>query len=172
MAVIPEERGAFGNNFGRQARIRTGGAVISFVRLQLWSSQKPLDVSRSAADMFPGSRMESEFLNKFYIMDVILNWESLPAVTGDNKKGKTDYGKSTKVDYDVVCPFVSYEPKHLGPEMDYLYRAAILFLPRCGAFYCHRERCRGDVGMPGTDGSRHELAPPSEGRVCSGAHKL
>ena len=47
MAVIPEERGAFGNNFGRQARIRTGGAVISFVRLQSRSSQKPLDVSRS-----------------------------------------------------------------------------------------------------------------------------
>jgi hypothetical protein len=61
-----------------------------------------------------------------------------------------DYGKSTKVDYDVVCPFVSYKPEHLGPKMDYLYRAATLFLPQCGVFYCHRERRRGDVGMPGT----------------------
>jgi hypothetical protein len=32
-------------------------------------------------------------------------------------------------------------------EMDYLYRAAILFLPQCGAVYCHRERRKGDVGV-------------------------
>jgi hypothetical protein len=51
--------------------------------------------------------------------------------------------------------------------MDYLHRAAILFLPQCGAFYCHRER-RRKCGCAGhSDGSRHELAPPSEGRVLS-----
>ena len=100
--------------------------------------------------MFPGSRTESEFLNEFFIMDVILNPASSSAVTGDDKKGKTDYGKSIEVEYDVVSPFVSCKPEHLGPEMDYLDRAAILFRPHCGVFYCHRERCRGDVGMPGT----------------------
>jgi hypothetical protein len=36
------------------------------------------------------------------------------------------------------------------PGKDYCYRAAILFLPQCGKFYCHRERRRGDVGVPGT----------------------
>jgi hypothetical protein len=33
-------------------------------------------------------------------------------VTGGNKKGKTDYGNSTEVDYDVFFPFVSYKPEH------------------------------------------------------------
>ena len=129
----------FGNDFGRRAKIRTGGAVNSFVRLRSRSSQKSLDVSRSNCVLqltcSPGLEPSlSEFLNTFYIMDAILNRASSPAVTGDDKKGKTDYGKSTKVDYDVVCPFVSYKPEHLGPEMDYLYRAAILFLPQCGDY--------------------------------------
>ena len=83
-------------------------------------------------------------------MDLILNRASSLAVTGDNKKGMMDYGKSTKVDYDLVCAFVLYEPEYLGPEMDYLPGTAILFLPQCGVFYSHREHCMGDVGMPGT----------------------
>lgn len=101
--------------------------------------------------MFPKSQMESEFQNEFYILDVILNWAPLPAMTGDNKKVGKDSGKSTKVDYDTVRPVKSYEPGHQGPkEMDYLYWAAILFLPQCGVFYCHRECCRWDVGVMGT----------------------
>jgi hypothetical protein len=47
MALFLRRGVRFGNDFGRQARIRTGGAVISFVRLQSRTSQKPLDVSRS-----------------------------------------------------------------------------------------------------------------------------
>ena len=129
---------------------------------------KPFQL-RSAADMFPGSRTESESLNEFFILDVVLNRAPPPAVTGDNKKGEKDYGKPAEIDYDEVRPVVCYEPEHLGLEMDYLYRAAILFLPQCGAFYCLSSgTSQGGCGCAGhSDGSRHELAPPSEGRVFS-----
>jgi hypothetical protein len=151
MAVIP---GAFRKRFRKASEDQDGRCCDFLCQTPIAVIAKAFGCEpfqlRSAADMFPGSRPESEFLNECYIMDVILNRAPLPAVTGDDKKGKTDYGKSTEVDYDVVCPFVSYKHKHFGPEMDYLYRAAILFLPQCGVFYCHRECCRGDIGMPGT----------------------
>ena len=83
-------------------------------------------------------------------MDVIQNQIPSPAVMGEDKKGDKDYSQTTEVDYDEVHPVISYKPEHLGAEMDYLYRAAILFLPQCEIFYCHRERHKGDLGMPGT----------------------
>jgi hypothetical protein len=101
-----------------------------------------------AGDMFPKSRIESEFLNEFYVMDVILNRAPSPARMGDPPDN--DNGKRHDVDPDVVCPFRSYKPEDVLPGKDYCYRAAILFLPQCGKFYCHRERRRGDVGVPGT----------------------
>jgi hypothetical protein len=154
MAVVPEERGAFRQRF-REASSDEDGRCCKFLR------QTPIAVIakafgcepfqlRSVADMFPGSRTESEFLNEFFILDVVLNRAPPPAVTGDNKKGEKDYGKPAKIDYDEVRPVVCYEPEHLGLEIDYLYRAAILFLSQCGAFYCPRERRRGDVGVLGT----------------------
>jgi hypothetical protein len=42
------------------------------------------------ADMFPRSRTESEFLNEFFILDVVLNRAPPPAVTGDSKNGERD----------------------------------------------------------------------------------
>jgi hypothetical protein len=163
MAVIPEERDAFRKQF-RKASEDQGGRCCDFLfQTPITAITKAFGCEpfqlRSAADMFPGSRTESaKFLNKLYIMDVILKRATLPAVTGDNMKGKTDYGKSIKVDCDVICPFILYKPEHHGPEMDYLYRAAILLLPQCGAFFCYRgEQCRGDVDMPGTL-TAHELS--------------
>jgi hypothetical protein len=73
-------------------------------------------------------------------MDVVLNRAP--------KAAATDSLQAT--DYDVVRPVISYREEDLGSDMDYIYRAAILFLPQCGKFYCHRERSKGDVGVPGT----------------------
>jgi hypothetical protein len=155
MAVIPEERGAFRKRFqvatkhndGRhagflcQTPISVVGKAFGCEPLQL----------RSAADMLPESRIESEFLNEFYVMDVILNRAYLPEGTGEcRKRGRKNHGGSSDVDCDVVRPVVSYEPEDLGAEKDYLCRAAILFLPQCGVFYCQRERRRGDTSVPGT----------------------
>jgi hypothetical protein len=80
-----------------------------------------------AANIFPETRIKSEFLNIFYIMD---------ATEDDNTKGDKDIGKSLDIDYDIVRPVVLYTAEDLGPEKDYLYRAAILFLPKYGVFYC------------------------------------
>jgi hypothetical protein len=125
MVVIPEERGAFWKRFQKACEDQDRRCCDFLCQTPIAVIAKALGCEpfqlRSTADMFPGSQMESEFLNKFYIMDVILNLASSPAVTVDNTKEKTDYGKSTEVDYDIVCPFVLYKPKHLGPKMDYLY---------------------------------------------------
>ncbi|KAI2497612.1 hypothetical protein MHU86_16861 [Fragilaria crotonensis] len=82
-------------------------------------------------------------------MDVILNRApSSAAVTG--VQAPSDHRKQPVVDCDVVRPLRLYQPDDALPEKDYCYRAAILFLPQCGVFYCHRERRRGDAGVPGS----------------------
>jgi hypothetical protein len=83
-------------------------------------------------------------------MDVILNRAPSPALMGDYKEGMRGDSTSTDVDFDVVRPFMAYKPGDSDPEKDYLYKAVILFLPQCGVLYCHRERRRGDAGVPGT----------------------
>jgi len=155
MAVIPEERAAFRQRFRAGSKDEDGRCCETFCQTPISVIAKAFECEpfqlRSAADMFPESRIQSEFLNEFYIMDVVLNRAPAPAATdNENTKGDKDNGKSLDIDYDIVRPVVSYEAEDLGPEKDYLYRAAILFLPQCGAFYCHRERRGRDVGVPGT----------------------
>ena len=80
-------------------------------------------------------------------MDVVLNRAPTPAGFGDPPDDNDR--KQPQVDPDVVQLFQSDQPDDILPEKDYCYRAAVLFLPQCGMFYCHRERRRGDVGVPG-----------------------
>ncbi|KAI2495676.1 hypothetical protein MHU86_18860 [Fragilaria crotonensis] len=107
---------------------------------------------RSAADMFPESGLQSEFLNEFYVMDVVLNRAPSPAAVsnGCGKAGECGGVQSSDVNFDEVRHVLSRKPEDAGPAMDYFYRAAILFLPQCGVFYCHRDRHIGDAGVPGS----------------------
>jgi hypothetical protein len=73
-------------------------------------------------------------------MDVVLNRAPKAAATDSLKE----------TDYDVVRPAILCKEEDLGAEIDYFYRATTLFLPQCGNVYCHRERRKGDVGVPGT----------------------
>jgi hypothetical protein len=102
--------------------------------------------------MFPESGLQLEFLNKFDVMDMILNLAPSPAVLACDGKGvKSDGGRSSNESCcDVCCPVLLCNPEDIDPEMDYFYMAAILFLPQCGAFYCQRDRHIGDAGVPGT----------------------
>ena len=154
MAIAPEERGAFRRRFRDASRDDDGSAREFLCKTPIGVVAKAFECEpvqlRSAADMLPEPRIQSGFLNEFYVMDVILNRDPSPAVTGDFKKRKKGDGTSTDVDFIVVCPFMAYEPGDSDPEKDYLYRAVILILPQCGVFYCHRERRRGDAGVPGT----------------------
>jgi hypothetical protein len=154
MAVIPEERRAFRRRFRQASRkdvegndmeqkpCATGVSDMCAVPIS-WIAKafecEPFQL-RCAGDMFPESRIESEFLNEFYVMDVVLNRAPKAAATDSLQE----------TDYDVVRPVISYREEDLGSDMDYFYRAAILFLPQCGKFYCHRERRKGEVGVPGT----------------------
>ena len=66
------------------ARMRTARAAI-FCRTRISVLLKvfecePLQL-RLAANMFPESGFQSEFLNEFYVMDVILSWAPLPATS-------------------------------------------------------------------------------------------
>ena len=92
------------------------------------------------SDMFPGSGVESEFLNEFYVMDVILN-RSLSPADKDNKG---------VFNPDVVVLSRAYEPDDLDDANDYKYRTMAVFLSQCGIFYCARERRHEDVGLART----------------------
>ncbi len=41
-------------------------------------------------------------------------------------------------------------PQDNDDKNDYKFRAMLLFLPQCGVFYCARERCHEEVGLPNT----------------------
>jgi hypothetical protein len=87
MAVVPEERRAFRQRFEGD-RKDENGACCNFLCQTLISvlskafECEPLQL-RSAADMFPESGLQSEFLNEFYVMDVILNRAPSPAASTD-----------------------------------------------------------------------------------------
>jgi hypothetical protein len=103
------------------------------------------------SNLFPESGLQSEFLNEFYVMDVVLNRAPSPAVlTCDGKGVKSGGGRSSGDNCNVACPVLLCNPEDVGPEMDHFYRAAILFLPQCGVFYCDRDRHIVDAGVPGT----------------------
>jgi hypothetical protein len=140
MAVVPEERCAFRQRF-EGARKDDNGACCNFLcqtlicLLSMAFECEPLQL-RSAADMFPESGLQSEFLNEFYVMDVILNRAPSPAAsTGVGGVA----GGGGGADCDVVRHVLSCDPDDDDPRMDYKYRAAILFLPQCGVFDCHQD---------------------------------
>ena len=149
-AVVPEERRAFRQRF-EGARGYVDGACCDFLCRTPISvvgrafECEPLQL-RLAADMFPESGLQSEFLNEFYIMDVILNRAPSPAAS----TGVGVVVGGGGADCNVVCHVLSCDPEDDDPGMDYKYRAAILFLPQCGVFYCHWERHVGDAGVLGT----------------------
>ncbi len=127
MAVVPEERHVFRQRF-EGARNDENGACCNFL------CQTPITVLskafecerlqlRSAADMFLESGLQSEFLNEFNVMDVILNRAPLPAASTD--VGGVAGGGG--VDCDVVRHALLCDPDDDGPRMDYKYRVAILY---------------------------------------------
>ena len=113
MAVIPEERRAFRRRFRQASRkdvegndmeqkpCATGVSDMCAVPIS-WIANafecEPFQL-RCAGDMFPESRIESEFLNEFYVMDVVLNRAPKAAATDSLQE----------TDYDVVRPVISYK---------------------------------------------------------------
>jgi hypothetical protein len=90
MGVVPEERRAFRRAFRRRFRLakKTSAGECGLVG-EFLGGQTPIRVVatafgwelfhlRSTADMFPESGMQSNFLNEFYVMDVIVNRRSAP----------------------------------------------------------------------------------------------
>ena len=92
MAVVPEERRAFRRRFRRANKEGEEGETTEPISSNLchipisWVAKafqcEPFQL-QCAGDMFPESRIESEFLNEFYIMDAILNQAPSPARMGD-----------------------------------------------------------------------------------------
>ena len=90
LAIAPEERVAFRRRFRDASRDDDGSAREFLCKTPIGVVAKAFECEpvqlRSAADMFPEHRIQSRFLNEFYVMDVILNRAPSPAVTGDYKK--------------------------------------------------------------------------------------
>ena len=161
MAVVPEERKEF------RRRFRTAMRDEVFVKREerpcgrdkSLCGRTPMTVVGrafecmpvqlcSADGIFPESGSRSGFLNDFYIMDVILN-RGPPRVggVGVHVEGRKS---AAAVPCDDVCPVSSCRADDLDDERDAFFRAAILFLPQCGVFYCSRDRHLGDAGLAGT----------------------
>jgi hypothetical protein len=91
-AVIPKRRDDFVRRF--EAAMEEGRKEddIAICGMPIWWSTKefrcPAAIRQwQASDMFPNSGITSEFLNEFYIMDVVLNQAlSLPAAVDKEKK--------------------------------------------------------------------------------------
>ena len=102
MAIVPEERSAFRQRFVNAIRGGSGECrkFLCFTPVSVIAKAfkcKPFQL-RSAANMFPESGLQSEFLNEFYIMDVILNWTPSPAVsTGDGKGGRLEVAAGVRI---------------------------------------------------------------------------
>ena len=99
--------------------------------------------------MFRESGTVSEFLDEFYLMDVILN--RCPYRDGD-EVGDNDCAPPPSLEEgeaeDRVRLVRSYKPEDEADKNDYKFRAMVLFLPQCGVFYCARERREECVGVP------------------------
>ena len=175
MAVTPEDRGMFRKRFqavatddDRQNGGAVGGAIICNTPIR-WVAHAygcdalPLQL-REAGDMFPTSGTESSFLNKFYIMDVVLNRSPLSTDSNEDKNDDTKRRTGSGDDCagenaDVVISGRAFEPDDrivmvrsyvsddIDDKNDFKYRTMLLFLPQCGVFYCARERRGEEVGV-------------------------
>jgi hypothetical protein len=138
MAVVPEERRAFRRRFRRASKEGEEGETTEPTSSNLchipisWVAKafqcEPFQL-QCAGDMFPKSRIESEFLNEFYIMDAILNQAPSPARMGDPPDN--DDGNVMMLTR-MWC--VRSEPEDVLPGKDYCYRAAILFCLSVASF--------------------------------------
>jgi hypothetical protein len=146
-AVVPEERDEFEKQFREVATARNeehhpdatciGNTPLSWIS---WAYQceHPFQL-RHLGNMFPNTRMKSEYLDEFYIIDVILN--RCPSPGGD--RIDNDSAPHTPEDgetEDRVVLVQSYQPEDEADKNDFKFRAMILFLPQSGVFYCARER--------------------------------
>jgi hypothetical protein len=86
--------------------------------------------------MFPESGMQSNFLNEFYVMDVILNRRVAPSTAASGGG-------------DAVCRAQLYVPDNEALDADNQFRVVILFLPQCGVFYYSCDFHAGDAGLQG-----------------------
>ena len=156
-AVVPEERDEFEKRFREVATARNGehhpdatcigNTPLSWIS---WAYQcgHPFQL-RHLGDMFPNTGMESEYLDEFYIIDVILNRCPSPGGNGINDDSAPPTPEDGETE-DRVVLVQSYKPEDEADKNDFKFRAIILFLPQSGVFYCARERRDECVGVAKT----------------------
>jgi hypothetical protein len=90
--IIPERRDNFVRRFEaamkegwKEDNIAKCGTPIRWLAKAYWCSGVPIRLQQ-ASDMFPNSGITSEFLNEFYIMDVVLNRALSPPAAVDKEK--------------------------------------------------------------------------------------
>ena len=124
MAVVLEERSAFRKRFwnARSQDVDRAECCEFLCQTPITVIAKAFGCKpfrlRSAADMSPESRLQSEFRNAFYVMDVVLsNRAPSPAVVnGDHIEGvKSGGGQSC----DAVRLVLLCNPEDIGPGMDF-----------------------------------------------------
>lgn len=157
-AVVPEERSEFERRFQDVATTgeeeRPDDACIGKTPLN-WISRAyqcdyPFQLTHMN-EMFRESGTVSEYLDEFYLMDVILN--RCPYGQDGNEVGDNDGAPPPSLNRegeaeDCVRLVRSYKPEDKADKNDHKFRAMILFLPQCGVFYCARERRDECVGVP------------------------
>ncbi|KAI2494824.1 hypothetical protein MHU86_19719 [Fragilaria crotonensis] len=149
MAVVPEARSAFRQRF----RTASGVGCNEFLcQTRSASLPKLSDVkavpTAFGADMFPS-------LTPVGVPQRVLRDGRGPqpgsfAGRGVKRLWKAGSAAVSSLLTSILMKFVTSCPANqkMLPLPDYFYRAAILFLPQCGVFYCHRDRHIGDAGVP------------------------
>ena len=90
MAVVPEERRAYRQRFEGARKDENSGCCNFLCQTPFIVHLKALECEprrlRLATDMFPELGLQSEFINEFYVMDVILN--RAPSLAASTRVGE------------------------------------------------------------------------------------
>ena len=103
----------------------------------------------SISDMFPehnaGAETSIHFVQKIYLMDVILNRSMSPSSCPPPSAHE-----AVLIDPDIVAVMRCFEDDDLMDGVDFKFRTCLAFIPDAGVFYCARERRHPDSGVDNT----------------------
>ncbi|KAI2499759.1 hypothetical protein MHU86_14702 [Fragilaria crotonensis] len=132
--------------------VKLCGTPMSFILNSLNTVyQHDYDVLQlsSISDMFTehdaNAGTSVDFVQKVYLMDVILNRSMSPSSSPAPLAGE-----GVLVDPDIVAVMRCFEDDDLMDSVDFKFRTCLAFIPDAGIFYCARERHHPDSGVDNT----------------------
>ncbi|KAI2508886.1 hypothetical protein MHU86_5496 [Fragilaria crotonensis] len=140
------------NDCRKPGDVKLCGTPMSFILNSLNTVyQHDYDVLQlsSISDMFlehnANAGASVDFVQKVYLMDVILNRSMSPS-----SSPAPSAGEGVLIDPDIVAVMRCFEDDDLMDSVDFKFRTCLAFIPDAGIFYCARERHHPDSGVDNT----------------------